>query len=136
MKPISKLSDQEKVIEFLNKSDHPLKEVMGIAREIILSAHEEITEHIKWNAPSFCFQGEDRVTFNLQHKAYILLVFHRGAKAKDREGDSPLFRDTTGLLEWVTSDRANVKLFSLQDVKAKEDLLIKAVNQWITMTSR
>jgi uncharacterized protein YdeI (YjbR/CyaY-like superfamily) len=134
LKEAKKLDDNEQVVEFLKQSDHPLKEVMQAAREVILGANEEITEHIKWNAPSFCFNGVDRVTFNLHNDAYVLLVFHRGAKVKDRQGDSPLLDDKTGLLEWITPDRANIKLHSLLDLNAKKDLLAEAVKQWIAVT--
>jgi len=107
---------------------------MEALREIVLSANKGITEHIKWNAPSFCFNGEDRVTFYLHKNEYILIVFHRGAKVKDRKGNGPLFKDTTGLLEWVSNDRAIVKLFSIQEVNAKKDLLKKVMKQWIKLT--
>ena len=63
----------------------------------------EITEHIQWKAPSFCFNGEDRATFNLRSKEGILLVFHRGAKVQETKGFE--FQDATGLLEWVAADR-------------------------------
>jgi len=135
LKKTSKFSDHEQVNEFMNKLDHPLKKSLAAVREIVLSANKGITEHIKWNAPSFCFKGEDRVTFNLHKNEYILIVFHRGAKVKDRKGNNPLFKDTTGLLEWVTNDRAIVKLYSIQEVNAKKDRLKKVVKQWITLAS-
>jgi hypothetical protein len=127
-----KLSDHEQVMGFIHQSDHPLKEVMAAAREVILGANPEITEHIKWNAPSFCFNDDDRITLNLHNPAYILLVFHRGAKVKDGQGDSPSFHDTTGMLAWITQDRANLKLISLEDLRVKEERLTKVVNQWVT----
>jgi len=126
----SKLSGLEQVAEFMNKLDHPLKKDIEAVRAIILSANKEITEHIKWNAPSFCFKGEDRVTFNLRNEC-ILLVFHRGAKVKESKGDGPIFKDTTGLLEWVSHDRALVKLNNTKEVKSKKDLLKKVVSQWV-----
>ena len=129
-KKASKLSGPEEVAEFMNKLDHPLKKDIEAVRAIILSANKEITEHIKWKAPSFCFNGEDRVTFNIRNEC-ILLVFHRGAKVKESKGDGPIFKDTTGLLEWVSHDRALVKLNNSKEVKAKKDLLKKVVSQWV-----
>lgn len=78
-KPI-KLSGPQQVVEFFNNLEHPLKKEIEEVRKIILSTNESITEHIKWNAPSFCFNNEDRVTFNLQGKGFFRLVFHCGAK--------------------------------------------------------
>jgi len=135
LKKSPKLSGHEQVVEFMNKLDHPLKESIEAVREIILSTNNEITEHIKWNAPSFCYKGEDRVTFNIHKNEYILLVFHRGAKVKESKGKGRLFEDTTGLLEWLSDDRAVVKLFSSQDVDEKKEKLKQVVTQWIKLTT-
>jgi hypothetical protein len=134
-KKTSKLSGPEEVTEFMNKTNHPLKKAMEVLREIILNANKGITEHIKWNGPSFCFKDDDRITFNLHKNDCILIVFHRGAKVKDSKGSGPLFNDTTGILDWVSDDRAVVKLFSLQEVIEKKDNLKKIVIQWIKLTS-
>ena len=50
----TKRSGHELVVEFLNNLEHPLKNEIEEVRKIILSVDEQITEHIKWNAPSFC----------------------------------------------------------------------------------
>jgi hypothetical protein len=105
---------------------------METVREVILSANKGITEHIKWKAPSFCHKGDDRVTFNLHKSGSILLIFHRGAKVKDRKGVGRLFDDPTGLLQWTTDDRATVTLTSIDDVISKKALLKELVRQWIT----
>jgi hypothetical protein len=52
-------------------------------REIILSTHSGINEQIKWNAPSFGIDGDDRITFRLQPGDRVQLVFHRGAQKRD-----------------------------------------------------
>jgi len=96
MKGIAKLSGHEQVVEFMKNLKHPLKESMEVVREVILNANKGITEHIKWNSPSYCFEGEDRVTFNVHKNDNIMMVFHRGASLKDRRGKRILFKDTTG----------------------------------------
>lgn len=126
-----KLSGPEQVTEFMNILDHPLKPEIEAVRNIILSAHPQLKEHIKWNAPSFHYQGEDRVTFNLRGKDSLLLVFHCGAKVKERTSKEPLFEDTTGLLEWATSDRATIKLTDMEDVAAKIEKLVEVINKWL-----
>jgi hypothetical protein len=113
----------------MEKLEHPLKEAIEQARAIILDSDPQISEHIKWNAPSFLYNGEDRLTFNLHHRDRIQLIFHRGAKVKDSQGFE--FEDSTGLLEWVTADRAKLTLLDMQDLDAKKMALRKVVNQWI-----
>lgn len=130
-----KPSGHQQVVDFLNNLEHPLKKEIEEVRKIILSANEHITEHIKWNAPSFCFNNEDRVTFNLQGKGFFRLVFHCGAKVKDHAGNGPLFDDSTGLLDWVADDRAIVKLTDMSDVEDKKEKLAEVVARWIEVTS-
>jgi hypothetical protein len=60
---VSVSSDVE---QFMAELDHPLKEGVVGLRRAILAADPGITEHVKWNAPSFRYAGEDRVTFHLE----------------------------------------------------------------------
>jgi len=132
MKPSGHLQ----VVEYLNNLEHPLKKEIEIVREIILGVNEQITEHIKWNAPSFCFNNEDRITFNLQGKGFFRLIFHCGAKKIDRQESGPLFDDATGLLEWASGDRAIVKFAGMKDVEANREKLAEVVAKWIQATVR
>jgi uncharacterized protein YdhG (YjbR/CyaY superfamily) len=81
----------EQVDEFMEKLDHPFKSEVQMMREMIKSVDEDITEQIKWNAPSFSYKGESLVTFNLWEKKKIHLVFHNPmisrVKSKLLEGD-------------------------------------------------
>ncbi|MEH7121876.1 DUF1801 domain-containing protein [Bacillus sp. JJ1773] len=126
-----KLSGPEQVAEFMNNLEHPLKEEIEEVRNIILSTNDKITEHIKWNAPSFCYEGEDRITFNLHGKGFIRLVFHCGAKVKDRKTNEHLIVDPSGILEWKAADRAMMKFTDKKDVKAKEEKLREVIKKWL-----
>jgi len=132
MKPSGHLQ----VVEYLNNLEHPLKKEIEVVREIILGVNEQITEHIKWNAPSICFNSEDRITFNLQGKGFFRLIFHCGAKKIDRQEPGPLFDDATGLLEWASGDRAIVKFIGMKDVEANREKLAEVVAKWIQATVR
>ncbi len=107
----------EEVEQFLAALEHPLKEAIVAVRAAILDSDAKITERIKWNAPSFCYGGDDRVTFRLQPKGRFQLIFHRGAKVKDTAGFE--FKDSSGLLEWAAKDRGVVTLEDVKDAKAK-----------------
>ncbi|MFD1406759.1 DUF1801 domain-containing protein [Kroppenstedtia eburnea] len=129
------LSGHQQVVEYMNNLEHPLKKEIEEVRKIILSADPRLTEHIKWNAPSFCFENEDRVTFNLHGRGYFRLVFHCGAKVKDNSGNGPLFTDTTKLLDWVADDRAIIKFTDMNDVIAKKEKLTEVITKWIEATN-
>ncbi|WP_373872464.1 DUF1801 domain-containing protein [Planobispora siamensis] len=77
-----------------------------------MASNPEITERVKWNAPSFCHDGVDRVTFLLRSADRLQLVFHRGAKVRDDSAESS-FEDPTGLMKWQAPDRAVVSLLRL-----------------------
>jgi hypothetical protein len=124
----AKLSGPEQVADFLETLEYPLKNVVEAVREIILSTNPDITEHIKWNAPSFCFGGEDRITMNLRSPEFLLLVFHRGAKAK--EGILKI-DDPHNLLTWLAADRATAKFASMDEVNFTKNALVELVQNWV-----
>lgn len=126
-----KLTGPQQVQAFLEQLEHPLKQEILDVRHLILAANPQLTEHIKWNAPSFCFQGEDRITFNLPAQGFFRLVFHGGAKPSAQVGQARLFEDKTGLLEWLAPDRAMVRFSGPQDVQAKQADLQQVVNRWL-----
>ncbi|MBP1989359.1 DUF1801 domain-containing protein [Paenibacillus eucommiae] len=130
-----KMNKTQQVAEYMNNFEHPQKKEIEEVRKIILSANNHLSEHIKWNAPSFCYNNEDRFTFNFHSKGFFRLIFHCGAKVKDNPGKGPLFDDTTGLLDWAAADRAIVKFTDMNDVKAKEEKLVEIINKWIEVTS-
>ncbi|WP_231690139.1 DUF1801 domain-containing protein [Cytobacillus solani] len=123
--------DSEQVAEFMNNLVHPLKEEIEEVRKIILSTDDKITEHIKWNDPSFCYEGEDRITFNLNGKGFIRLIFHCGAKVKERKTNEPLISDPSGVLEWIAADRVMMKFTDKNDIKAKEEKLKEVITMWL-----
>lgn len=127
------MNKSDEVEQFLKTLKHPFKKEIELIREDILSSNKDITEHIKWNAPSFCYKGNDRVTFRLFPEKNIQLVFHRGGKVTD----SNVFKleDSMSLLQWITKDRAVVTLENMEDVKAKKTEVIKLVNEWMKLTS-
>ncbi len=85
---------------FINELVHSRKPEIEQLRDAILAAPIEITEQVKWNAPSFCCDGDDRVTFRLHPGNRVELVFHRGAK-KRADTSTFTFHDPVGHLKWL-----------------------------------
>jgi hypothetical protein len=119
---------------FLRALQHSRKDEVEAVREVILSAHPGLTEQIKWNAPSFCIDGDDRITFRLQPGDRVQLVFHRGTR-KRADASTFSFQDGAGLLEWVAPDRTLVAFRDLDDVAAKRPALADLVRRWMTATA-
>jgi uncharacterized protein YdhG (YjbR/CyaY superfamily) len=114
-------NDTKKVDEFMEKLDHPFKAEVQVIRDIIKNVNKDITEEIKWNAPSFAYKGEYLVTFNLWEKKRIHLVFHNPhiskVKSKLLEGDYDHRRMT------YFSDRNDIKAKQTAFEKVLKDLI-------------
>jgi Domain of unknown function (DU1801) len=121
------------VERFLATLDHPLADAIAGLRQAILASDPGIAEHIKWNAPSFRYAGDDRVTFRLPPNGGLQLVFHRGAKPKDVSGFQ--FDDAHRLLTWVAPDRAIVTFRDAADVEGRQAAAVETVNRWMRATT-
>jgi len=115
---------------FLAELDHPLKTTVERLRLAILGCDPDITEHIKWNAPSFRFNDIDRVTFNLRPRDQVQLIFHRGAHINDSDFPFDITR-WSGLLEMISHDRGQVKLANPEVAAARQNDLVQLVREWI-----
>ena len=121
------------VDQFLTTLDHPRIDVIERLRAVVLGANPHITEHIKWNGPSFCFRNDDRVTMRVHPADKVQLIFHRGAKVKDTTNLA--FADQSGLLKWVAADRATATFTTFDQVVECEAVLAEVVDRWMQSTS-
>jgi hypothetical protein len=110
------------VDEFMSELDHPFKDEVQAVREIIKGVNKNITEEVKWAAPSFSYKGY-LATFNLWERKRVHLVFHNGAIL------DPKLR----ILEGVYPDRRMVYFADMKEVKAKKAALVRAVKQWVRL---
>lgn len=110
----------------MDELDHPFKAEVQAVREIIKNSNKDVTEEIKWNAPSFSYQGEYLVTFNLWEKKRIHLVFHNPQISKVR----------SKLLEGDYTDRRMTYFSDMDDIKAKKTALQKALKALIKLQNK
>jgi hypothetical protein len=122
---------QPTVEEFLADLQHPRADDVRRLRAAIMASNDELTEHVKWKAPSFCHRGVDRVTFRLFPADHLQMVFHRGATPQDTEGFE--FGDDAGLLRWVAPDRAVLTLGDPAEVAAQQEAVVALVNRWVAV---
>ena len=64
---------------WFERYENPMKDVVMRMREIILGADPRIGECIKWQAPTFTFEG-NLASFFPKSKQHASLMFHQGAK--------------------------------------------------------
>jgi hypothetical protein len=135
---LTKPSESDRVDAYMKKLKHPLSGVVAALREAILSTDSEIGEEIKWNAPTFFYAGEMKVSdpkeykryivvFNLYQKDCIRLVFPSGAKVKD----------SSGLLEGDYKDGKRLVFFhDMKEVKSKQAVLQRAIRKWLKLLDK
>ena len=121
-------------LEFLTHFDDERKPLVEALLQAITAACPALTETIKWNAPTFCDDGKDRMTVMLHKKDRVSLILHTGARPKEDKKAPPLYADDTGLLEWNSNIRATISFMDLADFVSKRSLFEKAVQRWIEET--
>ncbi len=114
----------------LEALDHPRKDEILRLRSAILAGVDGLDEHVKWNAPSFRFGGEDLVTFRLHPGPRVQLVLHRGARRGDPE---VRFRvpDPEGLVEWRAVDRGVITVADADETAARQEAIVALVRLWV-----
>ena len=112
-----KMTDAEKVTDYMQKLEHPLKAEIEAVRQIIRNANNKIAERIKWNAPSYYYK-KDLVTFNPRATKQVHLVFH----------DISIVDIKSDLLEGNYKDRRMTYFKNMEEVNAKKVELESIIN--------
>jgi uncharacterized protein YdhG (YjbR/CyaY superfamily) len=102
--------------------DNPMKEVVLRVREIVLGADPRIDECIKWQAPTFTFEG-NLASFFPKSKQHASLMFHTGARIP---GNHPRLEgggDTSRVLKIGSVADAN-------GAKADIERIVRAWCEW------
>lgn len=127
MKKANPTANQSAQVDaFMDQLDHPFKAEVEMVREIIKNVNKDITEEIKWKAPTFSYQDEYLVTFNLWEKGRIHLVFHNPMISKVK----------SKLLEGDYDHRRMAYFSDKEDIQAKKDLLEKALKDLIKLQKK
>jgi hypothetical protein len=110
----------EEVDAFMDALDHPFKAEVQAVRDIIKNVNQDITEQIKWKAPSFSYKGY-MATFNLWAKQHVHLIFHNGA----------ILSNESGLMSGDYIDRRMVYFTDMDDVLSKKAALENIIREWV-----
>ncbi|WP_316358252.1 DUF1801 domain-containing protein [Devosia sp.] len=119
---------------YLEALEHRHKPAIQALRRLIHDAVPDLTERIKWNAPSFGKGEDDRITMRLHPGDRLQLILHRGAKA----GADDLFRfeDPDKLITWAAPDRGVVTFSGADDLADKSAALTEILRRWVACTTR
>ena len=102
-------------------------------RSIIAGVDAGLTEHIKWNAPSFVLAGDDRITLGVERNGGVRVVLHQGTKPKDVTNFR--FADLAGLAKWPAPDRGVLVFKDKAHVERCREQLRDLCARWLAATS-
>lgn len=119
------------VDEFMQGINEKQKEQVELLRSIISTVRPELTEHIKWNSPSYILNGEDRITFSVRPNLPVAIVLHMGATKPEDKSGVPIMNDPSGLIEWKSDTRGVVSFADLDDIKSKTAEFNTTIDQWL-----
>ncbi len=103
-----------------------------LLRTIILEAHDDLIEIIKWNALSYVLDGEDRLTFNVVNKqGTVKLVLHMGAIRKEDKKASPIMIDETGMIVWSSDIRGMLSFENYEVISSKREEITRLIARWL-----
>ncbi len=130
-------SAQPSVAELVGGLDDDTQEQVQLLRVIIGSLDATLTEHVKWNAPSYVLNGEDRITMNLRNKqGLVKLVLHMGATRPEDKKGAPVLLDDAGIVEWASDIRGLITFADVADIRAKEPALQRVLTSWLAIDHR
>ena len=116
------MTKNKEVDAWLKAYDNPMKPVVAAMREVILKADTRVTEAIKWQAPTFIYEGNN-ARFFPKAKSHASLMLHKGAVIP---GDFPN-------LAGEGEEACSFKVASLDDLEAKADELAAILVAWCEM---
>src|SRR5688572_4352730 len=102
--------------------DNPMKEVVARMREIVLAADSRIDECIKWQAPTFTFEG-NLASFFPKSKQHASLMFHVGARIPGKHPRLAGTGDTSRVMKIGSVAEANA-------ARADLERLVRAWCDW------
>lgn len=116
----AKISDADKVNEWIKKLEPSAKKEINAVRKIIIRASPKLSERIKWNAPSYYYK-EDVLSFGPYNTHKLLLVFHHPAVVKVK----------SELLKGNYKDRRLVHFKNQTDAEKNKKELVSIINEII-----
>ena len=136
------INEKEQVDIHIHKLSKNTAAIVQKIREIILKTDPSISEYIKWNNPSFYYNGEmkafdpkeykrDIAVMNL-HKNRIMLVFPSGAKVNDNSG----FLEGNYRAANRKDGRRTVIFKDLEDVELKKEALQIVLKKWLELVEK
>ena len=109
---------------YLSTFEHPLLDAIAEVRTVFHEHSAEITEEVKWNAPTFSYRGEYLCTIHVKALDRVMLIFHNVITPEVQ----------SSILEGDYSDGRRMAYFSnAADVRARRGELDDVIAQLLVL---
>ena len=108
-------SRNPEVDAWFERYDNPQKSLVVAVRDAVLDADPRVEETIKWQAPTFTFNG-NIASFYPRSKHAVSLMFHTGASLPDPAGVLEGQGDKSRVLRFVDAADLDAKRAALQEL--------------------
>lgn len=131
------IHDPKSVTEFIQKLKPEIGKIIETIRQFILNTDNAVGEQIKWNSPSFFYQGEMKPFNPKEYKRDIVVLNIRKGTALPVFPTGATIKDTSGILEGNYEDgRRMVTLKNMEEVKTKGKNLQKLIQEWLNQVDK
>ena len=110
------------VDDWFKTYENPMKAVVMRVREIVLAADARMDECIKWQAPTFMYEG-NLASFYPKSKQHASLMFHQGAKIPGKHPRLEGEGDTSRVMKIASVTEADA-------AKKEIEAIVKAWCAW------
>lgn len=132
-----KLSNTEKVEQYITKLSEEIQPAIEYLRQIMLSIDNNIGEHIKWNSPAFYYSGKMKEFDPKEYKRDILVMNLRKDKIMCVLPTGMNIKNNDQLLEGdYTDGRRIINFKDLEDIKQKETIFKETIKEWLALIEK
>ena len=124
------------VASFVADLDPSRAAIVQALRRVITLEHPDLVEHIKWNSPSYAYDGVDLITINVKNKQKIVqVILHMGPVRRELRTQSPVLVDDEGLVVWHSHIRGQIDVPTLDLLDTRTDALRRVIGRWRLLTA-
>ena len=125
------------VERYISQLEPEIQPAIEYLRQVILSIDKEISEHIKWNSPSFYYSGEMKEFDPKEYKRDILVMNLRKNKIMCVLPTGMDIKVNTEILEGnYTDGRRIINFRNLGDIQEKEPKLRETIKEWLSLIEK
>ncbi|OYU82105.1 MAG: hypothetical protein CFE23_02080 [Flavobacterium sp. BFFFF1] len=131
------IHDPKSVTEFIQKLEPEFSKLIEEIRVAVLETDKSVSEQIKWNSPSFFYNGEIKSFNPNEYKRDILVIHTRKNEALLVFPTGNVMDNKSGILEGDYADgRKMINFKTIEDFERKRNDFKEIIKDWLTKVEK